>query len=67
MKHMQPFTAVLSPHNACSSRVLCPWWWDSITHDPVILDYLLDLVGPEKIAMGSDYPFPLGRGLHVLL
>jgi aminocarboxymuconate-semialdehyde decarboxylase len=26
-----------------------------------MLKYLIDLVGEEKIALGSDYPFPLGE------
>jgi aminocarboxymuconate-semialdehyde decarboxylase len=34
---------------------------DSLVHDPLMLRYLLDLMGPERIALGSDYPFPLGE------
>lgn len=34
---------------------------DSLTHDPVMLKYLIDLLGAERIALGSDYPFPLGE------
>lgn len=34
---------------------------DSLVHDPQALRYLLDLFGPERIALGSDYPFPLGE------
>ena len=26
-----------------------------------MLRYLVDLMGPERIALGSDYPFPLGE------
>lgn len=37
------------------------FWIDSLVHDERILDYLIDLVGAEKIALGSDYPFPLGE------
>ncbi len=36
------------------------FWVDSITHDSVILDYVLRLVGPTRVTLGSDYPFPLG-------
>lgn len=39
------------------------FWIDSLVHDERILDYLIDLVGAEKIALGSDYPFPLGEGV----
>jgi aminocarboxymuconate-semialdehyde decarboxylase len=34
---------------------------DSLVHDPLMLRYLVDLMGPERIALGSDYPFPLGE------
>ncbi len=34
---------------------------DSLTHDPRMLQYLLEVIGEEKIAMGTDYPFPLGE------
>lgn len=34
---------------------------DSLVHDPKMLFYLIDLVGADKIALGSDYPFPLGE------
>lgn len=37
------------------------FWLDSLVHDPKMLHYLLDLVGKEKIALGTDYPFPLGE------
>lgn len=34
---------------------------DSLVHDPDALKLLLKLFGPERIALGSDYPFPLGE------
>jgi aminocarboxymuconate-semialdehyde decarboxylase len=34
---------------------------DSLVHDSVLLKYLIELVGAERIALGSDYPFPLGE------
>jgi aminocarboxymuconate-semialdehyde decarboxylase len=34
---------------------------DSIVHDPRALRYLIDALGVERIALGSDYPFPLGE------
>lgn len=37
------------------------FWLDSLVHDPVMLQYLVDLFGAERIALGSDYPFPLGE------
>ncbi|HEY8562125.1 MAG TPA: amidohydrolase family protein [Pyrinomonadaceae bacterium] len=37
------------------------FWVDSLVHDPLALEYLVRLVGAEKIALGTDYPFPLGE------
>lgn len=34
---------------------------DSLVHDPKVLHYLIDLFGADAIALGSDYPFPLGE------
>lgn len=37
------------------------FYTDSLVHDEKALEYLIDLIGPEKICIGSDYPFPLGE------
>ena len=37
------------------------FWLDSLTHDSVMLDYIVKLVGANRVALGSDYPFPLGE------
>ncbi len=37
------------------------FWLDSLVHDPAMLEYLVKFVGAEKIALGTDYPFPLGE------
>ncbi|MCH8958304.1 MAG: amidohydrolase [Proteobacteria bacterium] len=34
---------------------------DSLVHDPEMLRYMIKLMGAEQIALGSDYPFPLGE------
>jgi aminocarboxymuconate-semialdehyde decarboxylase len=34
---------------------------DSLVHDADALRFLIRLVGAERIALGSDYPFPLGE------
>lgn len=33
---------------------------DSLVHHPAYLDYLIAVVGPGRILMGSDWPFPMG-------
>lgn len=40
------------------------FWVDGITHDNDAFRYLLNLIGPEKICYGTDYPFPLGDLEH---
>lgn len=37
------------------------FWVDSLTHDADALRHLIRLMGPQRVAMGSDYPFPLGE------
>ena len=37
------------------------FYLDSLVHDPTMLNFLIRLVGVEKVALGSDYPFPLGE------
>jgi aminocarboxymuconate-semialdehyde decarboxylase len=37
------------------------FYLDSLTHDANALRYIIRLVGAERIALGSDYPFPLGE------
>ncbi len=34
---------------------------DSLVHDPEVLKLMIKLMGEDCIAMGSDYPFPLGE------
>lgn len=36
------------------------FWVDCITHDSMMLEYVLKLQGSKRITLGSDYPFPLG-------
>jgi aminocarboxymuconate-semialdehyde decarboxylase len=37
------------------------FWVDSLVHGVDALQYLHRLFGPEKICLGTDYPFPLGE------
>lgn len=37
------------------------FWADSLVHDPSCLKRLVDLVGANRVCLGSDYPFPLGE------
>ncbi len=46
----------INPRNYLNS-----FWLDSLVHDENALHYILNLMGNDKICMGSDYPFPLGE------
>ncbi len=37
------------------------FWLDSLVHDEAMLDYVVGMFGANRIALGSDYPFPLGE------
>ncbi len=39
------------------------FWVDSLVHHPDVLRYLVGLVGADRVALGSDYPFPLGEAV----
>lgn len=36
-------------------------YYDSLVHDPAYLRFFVDSVGADRIALGTDYPFPLGE------
>ena len=41
-------------------KYLGKFWVDSVTHDGMMLEYVLKLQGSNRVMLGSDYPFPLG-------
>jgi aminocarboxymuconate-semialdehyde decarboxylase len=48
-------------NNVAPRNYLGKFWVDSILHDPKVLDYVSDLLGEDKVLLGTDYPFPLGE------
>lgn len=48
-------------NNVNPRKYLDKFYIDSLVHDHQTLDFIIDLFGPEKIALGTDYPFPLGE------
>lgn len=50
--------AIDNNHNP--REYLNKFWIDCITHDPLMLEYVLRLMDSKKVCLGSDYPFPLG-------
>ncbi|XP_059896073.1 2-amino-3-carboxymuconate-6-semialdehyde decarboxylase [Gadus macrocephalus] len=48
--------------NNCSPRkYLGSFYTDSLVHDPLALKLLLEVIGKDKVMLGTDYPFPLGE------
>ena len=53
---------IVATHNKHNPRdYLGKFYLDSLVHEPAVLQYMIDLFGVESIALGSDYPFPLGE------
>lgn len=50
-------SAIPNPPSAYASRL----YFDSITHNPGVLSYLLAKAAPGHVLMGSDYPFDMGE------
>ena len=42
-------------------KYLNKFYVDSLVHDPSNLQFLIDLIGVDRVALGTDYPFPLGE------
>lgn len=48
-------------NNLNPREYLGKFWIDSLVHDPVMLDYVVGMFGANRVALGTDYPFPLGE------
>ena len=48
-------------NNVNPREYLGKFWLDSLVHDEKTLNSIIDLVGSGRVALGSDYPFPLGE------
>lgn len=48
----------LNPYDTVKN---CGVYTDSLVHNLSVLRMLVDLMGAERIALGSDYPYPLGE------
>lgn len=48
-------------NNINPKNYLGRFWLDSLVHDEMAMKFVIDLIGEDKIVMGSDYPFPLGE------
>ena len=53
---------IVATHNKHNPRdYIGKFYLDSLVHEPAVLQYMIDLFGADCIALGSDYPFPLGE------
>lgn len=48
-------------NNVNPRHYLGKFWIDSLVHDAMALDYVISVMGEDKVCLGSDYPFPLGE------
>jgi aminocarboxymuconate-semialdehyde decarboxylase len=50
-------------NNVNPRNYLGKFYFDSLVHDADVLKYLVKLAGANRVACGSDYPFPLGENI----
>jgi len=48
-------------NNKPPTDYLGKFWLDSLVHAPEMLDLIVNLVGADRVTLGTDYPFPLGE------
>lgn len=48
-------------NNKSPREYLGKFWVDSLVHDQDMLAFIVKLFGEDKIALGTDFPFPLGE------
>jgi aminocarboxymuconate-semialdehyde decarboxylase len=60
--HVRPDLCAVHTKNSPRSY-LGRFYLDSLVHDADALRGLIKLVGADRIALGSDYPFPLGEAV----
>lgn len=48
-------------NNVRPDSYLGQFYLDSLVHDIHALEYLIRLIGEDRISLGTDYPFPLGE------
>jgi len=58
--HVRPDLCAID-NNILPSSYLKHFYVDSLVHNEKAMRFLIDTIGVERIAMGSDYPFPLGE------
>ncbi len=44
------------------SQYLRRFWYDSVTHAPAALAFLVSMAGPDRVLFGTDFPFDMAAG-----
>ncbi len=52
--------AALDPKLADPADGLRRMWFDTLVHDPRTLNFVADIVGADRLMLGTDAPFPIG-------
>lgn len=52
---------VAAKNNVNPRQYLGRFYLDSLVHDEMSLEFLVNLIGEDHVVLGSDYPFPLGE------
>ena len=50
----------ITPRIADPAEGLALLYTDSILHDPRVLRFVVEMIGADRVMMGSDMPFPIG-------
>lgn len=58
--HVRP-DLVATKNDVNPREYLGRFYLDSLVHDELALEFLINLIGEDHVVMGSDYPFPLGE------
>ena len=61
MPTMVALTYVPMNINKAPSEYLESFYLDTITHDEDALHFAINKMGIDRMALGTDYPFPLGE------
>ena len=51
----------ITPGIADPAEGLALLYTDSIVHDPRVLRFVVEMIGADRVMMGSDMPFPIGE------
>jgi aminocarboxymuconate-semialdehyde decarboxylase len=61
VRNSRPLSEYLRRSDGMGTVQHARFWVDALTHDAGALREVVRLMGAERVAMGSDYPFPLGE------